>query len=417
MSEGISSEWNGHPERACVAHTVLQMPAITHGIVDSERSRVTESLPSTTSNTFDLDWSDPEPDLKPEPELRITMDFQPCSHPSNMEFFRSLLRAVGLLEPSKVDFIAELPLEVSQLILRKLDPESLLCAAQVSRKWMRICRSDKLLRDTAKDYKRNIRRKMMGKVFGLDLVVEEEMEVVRRRHVPRNTLPPKTVVFAKTREPRGLPKRSKVSRSSNAKPVKSITHGIVDSERSRVTESLPSTTSNTFDLDWSDPEPDLKPEPELRITMDFQPCSHPSNMEFFRSLLRAVGLLEPSKVDFIAELPLEVSQLILRKLDPESLLCAAQVSRKWMRICRSDKLLRDTARDHKRNVRRKMMGKVFGLDLVAEEEMEVVRRRHVPRNTLPPKTVVFTKTREPRGLPKRAKVSDKNGFEIIAKVF
>ncbi|KAK1127864.1 hypothetical protein K0M31_003356 [Melipona bicolor] len=137
-----------------------------------------------------------------------------------MEFFRSLLLAVGLLEPSKVDFIAELPLEVSQLILRKLDPESLLCAAQVSQKWMRICRSDKLLRDTARDHKRNVRRKMMGKVFGLDLVAEEEMEAVRRRHVPRNTLPPKTVVFAKSREPRGLPKRAKVSRSSNAKPVK-----------------------------------------------------------------------------------------------------------------------------------------------------------------------------------------------------
>ncbi|XP_043507401.1 probable E3 ubiquitin ligase complex SCF subunit scon-2 [Frieseomelitta varia] len=140
-----------------------------------------------------------------------------------MEFFRLLLRAVGLLEPSKVDFIVELPLEVSQLILRKLDPESLLCAAQVSRKWMAVCRSDKILLDTAKNYKRSIRRKMMGKVFGLDLVAEEEMEMVRRRHVQRNTLPPKvqkTVVFAKTRESRRLPKHSKVNRSSNAKPVK-----------------------------------------------------------------------------------------------------------------------------------------------------------------------------------------------------
>lgn len=137
-----------------------------------------------------------------------------------MEFFKSLLRAVGLLEPSKVDFIDELPMEISQLILRKLDPESLLCAAQVSRKWRTVCRSDKILRDTAKDYKRNIRRKMMGKIFGLDLVAEEEMEMVRRRHVRRNTLPPKvqtTVVFAKTR---GLPKHSKVSHPSNAKPVK-----------------------------------------------------------------------------------------------------------------------------------------------------------------------------------------------------
>ena len=140
-----------------------------------------------------------------------------------MEFFRSLLRAIGLLEPSKVDFIAELPLEVSQLILRKLDPESLLCAAQASQKWMIVCRSDKILRDTARDHKRRIRRKMMGKVFGLDLVAEQEMEMIRRRHVRRNTLlskAPTTMVFAKTRDPRGLPKRPKVSRPSNAKPVK-----------------------------------------------------------------------------------------------------------------------------------------------------------------------------------------------------
>lgn len=140
-----------------------------------------------------------------------------------MEFFRSLLRAIGLLEPTKVDFIGELPLEVSQLILRKLDPESLLCAAQVSRRWMTVCKSDNVLRNTAKEHQRNIRRKMMGKIIGLDLVAEEEMEMVRRRHVRRNTLPPKvqtTVVFAKTREPRGLRKHSKVSRFSNAKPVK-----------------------------------------------------------------------------------------------------------------------------------------------------------------------------------------------------
>ena len=46
-----------------------------------------------------------------------------------MEFFRSLLSAVGLFVPSKVDIISELPLEVSHLILRKLDPSSLQSAA------------------------------------------------------------------------------------------------------------------------------------------------------------------------------------------------------------------------------------------------------------------------------------------------
>lgn len=53
----------------------------------------------------------------------------------------------------KVDFISELPPEMSQLILRKLDPESLLRAAQVSRSWLNICQSDPCLKNTARQYK------------------------------------------------------------------------------------------------------------------------------------------------------------------------------------------------------------------------------------------------------------------------
>jgi hypothetical protein len=53
----------------------------------------------------------------------------------------------------KRDFISELPLEMSHLILRNLDPESLLRAAQVSRSWMKVCQSDPCLRNTAKEYK------------------------------------------------------------------------------------------------------------------------------------------------------------------------------------------------------------------------------------------------------------------------
>lgn len=58
-------------------------------------------------------------------------------------------------QPSKqkVDFISELPPEMSQLILRKLDPESLLRAAQVSRFWMNICQSDPCLKNTVRQYK------------------------------------------------------------------------------------------------------------------------------------------------------------------------------------------------------------------------------------------------------------------------
>lgn len=93
-------------------------------------------------------------------------------------------------------------------------------------------------------------------------------------------------------------------------------------------------------------------------------------MECFRSFLRVIGLLEPTKVDIISELPLEVSQLILRKLDPESLLCAAQVSRKWLEVCRSDKDLRRSARHYKRSRRRGLREEIYGADLKAEERQK-----------------------------------------------
>lgn len=67
-------------------------------------------------------------------------------------------------------------------------------------------------------------------------------------------------------------------------------------------------------------------------------------MEFFKCYLRAIGVLKPVKVDFIAELPLEISQLILRNLDPVSLLTAARISHKWLEVCKSDSYLRRTAR-------------------------------------------------------------------------
>ncbi|XP_031771850.1 probable E3 ubiquitin ligase complex SCF subunit sconB [Apis florea] len=95
-------------------------------------------------------------------------------------------------------------------------------------------------------------------------------------------------------------------------------------------------------------------------------------MEFFKSFLQTIGILEPTKVDFIFELPLEVSQLILRKLDAESLLCAAQVSRKWLQVCKSDKILKQTARRHKREIRRKMREQILGRD--SPSRIESLRR-------------------------------------------
>ncbi|CAD1479752.1 unnamed protein product, partial [Heterotrigona itama] len=70
-----------------------------------------------------------------------------------MKPFKSFFRTIRSPE-RKLDFISKLPLEMSQLILRKLDPESLLRAAQVSRRWMNICRSDRRLKITARQYKK-----------------------------------------------------------------------------------------------------------------------------------------------------------------------------------------------------------------------------------------------------------------------
>ncbi|XP_061933393.1 uncharacterized protein LOC133666453 [Apis cerana] len=92
----------------------------------------------------------------------------------------------------------------------------------------------------------------------------------------------------------------------------------------------------------------------------------------FKSFLRTIGILEPTKVDFISELPLELSQIILRNLDEESLLCVARVSRKWLQICKFDKILKQTARLHKRQIRRKMREQILGRD--SPSRIESLRR-------------------------------------------
>ncbi|CAK9831386.1 hypothetical protein ANTRET_LOCUS8388 [Anthophora retusa] len=84
-----------------------------------------------------------------------------------MEYFRSFLRRIGLLESFKVDIISELPLELSQLILRQLDPKSLLSAAQVSYKWSEVCTSDCCLRKMGRHYLRAERKRIRAEFMGL----------------------------------------------------------------------------------------------------------------------------------------------------------------------------------------------------------------------------------------------------------
>ena len=61
-------------------------------------------------------------------------------------------------------------------------------------------------------------------------------------------------------------------------------------------------------------------------------------MEVFRKFLKFLGLYkEQTKVDFIRELPPEISEMILRMLDAKSLESSLLVSRKWMYLCDREK--------------------------------------------------------------------------------
>ena len=124
-------------------------------------------------------------------------------------------------------------------------------------------------------------------------------------------------------------------------------------------------------------------------------------MEFFRSFLRALGLLDDDKVDFIYDLPPEVPHLILRKLDPKSLLCAAQVSRKWLYVCTADKSLRQTAMHHKQREMR-ILKERFSGEAVCDPT--TIPHRHQPIPALVRRCVPFVPTKhgEAREIPRNA---------------
>lgn len=87
-------------------------------------------------------------------------------------------------------------------------------------------------------------------------------------------------------------------------------------------------------------------------------CSWDCNdMEFFKKLMIAIGVSSSSsmKVDFIAELPVEIAQHLLRMLDTASLINASCVSRRWLSICKSDNRLRQSVKHHLRDKKREMI--------------------------------------------------------------
>lgn len=83
-----------------------------------------------------------------------------------MESFSSLMRTFGS-SLDGIDFVASLPVEIAQIVLRNLDARSLIYASQVSRRWMAVCRSCPRLRKTAKSYLRKAKRNLVQDKFVL----------------------------------------------------------------------------------------------------------------------------------------------------------------------------------------------------------------------------------------------------------
>ncbi|OXU21142.1 hypothetical protein TSAR_014680 [Trichomalopsis sarcophagae] len=81
-------------------------------------------------------------------------------------------------------------------------------------------------------------------------------------------------------------------------------------------------------------------------------------MDSFHQLMTLINQHSPDDdqpdLDMLKNLPVEISQTILSKLDSDSLLNCALVSRKWLSICKSSRSLRQKVRLHirsKENVR------------------------------------------------------------------
>lgn len=70
-------------------------------------------------------------------------------------------------------------------------------------------------------------------------------------------------------------------------------------------------------------------------------------MESFTKLMSSIGA-NSCEIDFISSLPLEIAEIILRKLDSRSLMNSALVSRKWMSVCKGNSRLRKPLRRHLR---------------------------------------------------------------------
>ncbi|KAK0083456.1 hypothetical protein PV325_008768 [Microctonus aethiopoides] len=77
-------------------------------------------------------------------------------------------------------------------------------------------------------------------------------------------------------------------------------------------------------------------------------------MESFAMLMSTIGASSVEH-NLIEMLPIEITEIIFRQLDPRSLLNVAQVSKKWMAVCRGNCKIRRTVRDHLQKERRQLL--------------------------------------------------------------
>lgn len=82
-----------------------------------------------------------------------------------MEMFKKLFFCWCSYEPEKIDIIAELPAEISNIIFRKLDDQSMCAAMMVSRTWYGKCQYERRRRHRIKKEDHHMKKKVCIKRY------------------------------------------------------------------------------------------------------------------------------------------------------------------------------------------------------------------------------------------------------------
>ncbi|KAL7299944.1 uncharacterized protein LOC111693324 [Trichogramma pretiosum] len=90
--------------------------------------------------------------------------------------FKRLLRKINQRRKScddRVDFVQELPIEISLIILSKLDDASLFNAARVSRGWCEACKSSTKLRRRIRQRQLHIKQMEINEMIAHSMQVQD----------------------------------------------------------------------------------------------------------------------------------------------------------------------------------------------------------------------------------------------------